>query len=240
MTSIDPATTVAELVVERPGRARVFERLGIDYCCGGKVSLEDACATKGLEPVAVAVVLEAIDSRDDDEDEEDWSTATLTDLCDHIVHRHHAYLREELPRLSALVEKVAKAHREAHPELRDVSEIYGAIAAELQGHMFVEEAVLFRACRDLETNGWSELVSLEGPVQAMEADHAVTGAGLERIRALTASYTPPPAACNSYRALLDGLETLERDLHRHIHEENNILFPRALALERTGGSSAVE
>jgi regulator of cell morphogenesis and NO signaling len=231
MTTIDPATTVAELVVERPGRARVFERLGIDYCCGGKVSLEHACATKGLEPTAVTVFLEAIDSEDDDEGEADWSTATLADLCDHIVTRHHAYLREELPRLSALVEKVAAAHREANPELDEVADVFEAIAAELQGHMFVEEAVLFRACRDLEAQGWSEVDSLAGPVGAMEADHEGTGAALERLRVLTADYTPPPAACNSYLTMLDGLETLERDLHRHIHEENNILFPRALALE---------
>lgn len=235
MTSIDPATMVADLVVERPGRARAFEQLGIDYCCGGKVSLAHACATKGLEPAAVAVVLEAIDS-DDDEDEQDWSTAALADLCDHIVDRHHGYLREELPRLSALVEKVAKAHSEAHPELLEVVDVYGAIAAELRGHLFVEEAVLFRACRDLETDGWSDLESLEGPVRAMEADHETTGAGLERLRTLTAGYTPPAAACNSYRAMLDGLETLERDLHRHIHEENNILFPRALTLEAAARS----
>lgn len=231
MTSIDPATTVADLVAERPGRARVFERLGIDYCCGGKVSLEDACAAKGLEATAVAGVLAEIDV---DDDEEDWSTAALADLCDHIIERHHAYLREELPRLSALVEKVVKAHAEAHPELREVEDVFGAVSAELQGHMVVEEAVLFRACRQLEAGGTSELASLAGPVQAMEADHVVTGAALERLRALTAGYAPPPGACNSYIAMLDGLETLELDLHRHIHEENNILFPRALALEGAG------
>jgi len=230
MSSIDPATMVADLVVEQPGRARVFEQFGIDYCCGGKVSLEHACAARGLEPAVITVVLEAIDS-DDDEGEQDWSTASLSELCDHIVDTHHAYLREELPRLSALVEKVAKAHGEAQPELLEVVDVYGGIAAELQGHMFVEEAVLFRACRDLETNGWSDLESLAGPVHAMDADHGTTGAALDRLRVLTAGYAPPPEACTSYRAMLDGLETLERDLHRHIHEENNILFPRALALE---------
>lgn len=232
MSSIDPTTTVATLVTERPGRSRVFERLGIDYCCGGKVSLEHACAAKGLDPAAVAGVLGVIEPEDDEE--EDWSTAALADLCDHIVEWHHAYLRAELPRLSALVEKVVKAHAEAHPELREVEDIFGAIAAELQDHMLVEEAVLFRACRDLEVRGSRDVESLEAPVRAMEADHVITGAALERIRALTATYTPPPAACNSYIALLDGLETLERDLHRHIHEENNILFPRALALEEAG------
>jgi regulator of cell morphogenesis and NO signaling len=233
MTSIDRAATVAELVVEHPGRARVFERFGIDYCCGGKVSLEHACAARGLDAAAVAGVLEEL-ALDGDEGEEDWSDAALGDLCDHIVKTHHAYLREELPRLGALVEKVVKAHADAHPELREVEDIFGAIAGELQGHMFVEEAVLFRACRDLETQGSSDVESLAGPVRAMEADHVLTGAGLERLRALTASYTPPPAACNSYIAMLDGLETLERDLHQHIHEENNILFPRALALEGAG------
>lgn len=163
--------------------------------------------------------------------EQDWSASSLSDLCDHIVGAHHAFLREELPRLSTLVEKVANAHTEAHPELLEVVDVFGSIAAELQGHMFVEETVLFRACRDLEASGWSELESLAGPVYAMEADHGTTGAALERLRVLTGGFTPPPAACSSYRAMLDGLETLERDLHRHIHEENDILFPRAVALE---------
>ena len=230
MTTIDPAVTVAFLVSERPGRARVFEALGIDYCCGGQVPLEDACARKGLDVSAVAGAL--VDAAAEDiEDEADWRAAPLAELCDHIVECHHGYLREELPRLSALVEKVARAHAEAHPELLEVEQIFEAIAAELQGHMFVEENVLFRACRELEVSMPREVPSLEGPVRAMESDHVATGTGLVRLRTLTADYMPPVGACNSYMAMLDGLETLERDLHRHIHEENNILFPRALALQ---------
>jgi regulator of cell morphogenesis and NO signaling len=230
MAAIDRELTVAELVVERPGLARVFERLGIDYCCGGKVSLETACARKGLDPQEVAELLDAAGESEDGGEAVDWSTAPLADLCDHIVETHHAYLREELPRLSALVAKVVEAHAEEHPELREVEDVYEGVAAELQGHMFVEEAVLFRACRDLEEGSGSGIASLAVPVQAMEADHAVTGAALERLRSLTAGYTPPPSACTSYVAMLDGLEALERDLHQHIHEENNILFPRALAI----------
>lgn len=234
MTPIDPATTVAELVVERPGRARVFERFGIDYCCGGKVSLEQACAAKGLDAASVAAALGGIDPGEVERGERDWSEAALADLCDHIVETHHAYLREELPRLAGLVEKVVTAHAAEHPELREVEDVLATVAGELQGHMVVEEAVLFRACREIEAHGPGEVPSLATPLGAMEADHVATGAALDRLRTLTAGYVPPVGACNSYVAMLDGLETLERDLHRHIHEENNILFPRARALQRAG------
>lgn len=227
MNAIDPERTVAELVVEAPGRLRVFEQLGIDYCCGGRRSLSSACAERGLDADAVGALLATVEAEGGEEGE-DWAAAPLTVLCDHIVEAHHGYLRRELPLLGALVDKVAGVHGNAHPELRETCELYGAIAAELGRHMVDEEEMLFPACRRLEEEGESGLPSLAEAVGALESDHAVTGAALERIRQLNNDFRPPADACNSYRALLDRLETLERDLHRHIHEENNILFPRAL------------
>ncbi len=228
MAAIDAQRTVGEPVTERPGRARVFERLEIDYCCGGKRPLEDACAAKGLDAVAVAAMLEALEEAGGEEP--DWTTASLGELCDHIVETHHAYLRDELPRLSFLVGKVARAHGSRHPELTDVAETYEGLAAELFEHMLKEEHVVFPACRRLEEGEEILAAGLAAPIAVMEDEHAAVGAALERLHALTGGYQPPRDACNSYRAMLDGLATLELDLHEHIHEENNILFPRASAL----------
>lgn len=228
MAAIDAQRTVGELVTERPGRARVFERLEIDYCCGGKRPLEDACAAKGLDPGAVAAMLEALEESGGEEP--DWTTATLGELCDHIVETHHAYLRDELPRLTFLVGKVASAHGNRHPELADVAQTYEGLAAELADHMLKEERVLFPACRRLEEGEEILAAGLAAPIAVMEDEHAAVGAALERLHELTGGYAPPADACNSYRAMLDGLATLELDLHEHIHEENNILFPRAAAL----------
>ena len=229
MEIIDPERTVAELVTEMPGRARVFERLGVDYCCGGGRSLASSCIEKHLE---LELVLAELAGAGDDVEEpgRDWRSAQLGELCDHIVGTHHRYLRDELPLLGELVGKVARAHGGGHPELFEVEQVFVALADELQGHMLVEEDVVFPSCRTLE-EGHPELVALAGPVRAMELDHRETGTALENLRRLTGDYEPPAGACNSYRAMLERLERLERDVHRHIHEEENILFPRALELE---------
>jgi regulator of cell morphogenesis and NO signaling len=230
VSTIDLERTVGELVAERPGRARVFERLGLDYCCGGGKPLVAACADAGLDAAEVAASLERAEAAPPGE-ETDWRSVPLGDLCDHIVERHHGYLREELPRLGALMEKVARAHGGAHPELHEVASLLAEVTAELSRHIGIEEGALFPACRRLEETGVSGFETLAAPISVMESDHDAAGDALASMRSLTAGFTPPAGACNSYRALLDGLEALELDLHRHIHEENNVLFPRALALE---------
>lgn len=232
MSAIDPERTVADLVVERPGRARVFEQLGIDYCCGGRSSLAAVCAERGLDPATVTAMLAAFEQVSGAEagDDRDWSSAALGELCDHIVTEHHGFLRAELPRLEGLLERVVRAHGERHPEIVETAELFEAVAAELGTHMHVEEEVVFPLCRALDEGGVPEATELAGSASAMEHDHDVIGAALARMRDLTGGFAPPADACNTYRAALDGLVALERDLHRHIHEENNILFPRALAL----------
>ena len=235
---VDTERTVAQLVTERPSRARVFERLGVDYCCGGKRSLAVACAEKGLDAATVAAMLDATEEGGGDSDEADWGKASLEALCDHIVGTHHAYLRQELPRVTALVDKVVRAHGDHHSELAETQDLVTAVAAELDAHMLVEEQVIFPACRKLEAEGSSGFPSLGEPIEALEQDHLVTGVALERIRELTRGYAAPADACNTYRAMLEGLESLERDLHRHIHEENNVLFPRAIALEERPPAAA--
>lgn len=231
MSAIATDTHVATLVLEQPSRARVFERFGIDYCCGGKTPLRTACAERGLDldTVIAALAGQSIGGADD----VDWTSVPVSELCAHIVDHHHAYLREELPLLRRLVDKVARAHGNTHPELADVQTTFEATADELEQHMVKEEQILFPACVALEegTGGGFPFGSVENPIGMMLHEHDDVAAGLTRLRTLTHAYDPPSDACNSYRAVLDRLETLETDTHRHIHEENNILFPRAVALE---------
>jgi len=231
MTTATAETHVADLVLEEPGRARVFERFGIDYCCGGKTPLSTACAERDLDLDAVLAALD--EAAAGDPGEADWTAASLAELCDHIVGQHHAYLSEELPRLRELAVKVARAHGDRHPELAEVEATFTAVADELEQHMAKEELVLFPACVALErgSGGGFAFGSVANPIAAMVHEHDEVGAGLARLRSLTRGYEPPADACNSYRSLLDRLETLELDTHRHVHEENNVLFPRALALE---------
>jgi regulator of cell morphogenesis and NO signaling len=217
---------VAALVLEQPGRSRVFERFGIDYCCGGNVPLTAACAERGLD---VDEVLAALEVEPAGSDGLDWTSATTAELVAHIVDRHHAYLREELPRLRLLVDKVARAHGDRHPELTDVRSTFATLADELEHHLAEEEQDVFPACIAHEEG--TQPGALAEPIGHMVHEHEQVAAGLRRLRALTNAYEPPSDACNSYRSMLDGLRTLEEDTHRHVHKENNILFPRATAPE---------
>ncbi|MFN8221703.1 MAG: iron-sulfur cluster repair di-iron protein [Gaiellales bacterium] len=229
--SITATSPVADLVLEEPSRARVFERYGIDYCCGGRKPLEQACAEHGIEVGAVVAALE--EQLVPGPEDVDWTKASLASLIDHIVNVHHRYLREELPQLGALVDKVASRHGDRHPELLDVRATFAELAAELQQHMLKEERVLFPVCEALEEGERPSLPfgSVENPIAAMRHEHDDAAHGLARIRELTDAFTPPSDACTSYRAMLDRLDTFDRDLRRHVHEENNVLFPRTVALE---------
>ncbi len=216
---------IGDLVVERPARARMFEQLGIDYCCGGRRALAEACDERGLDVAAVAVLLDATDSvRDLIGD--DWGKASLAELCDHIVDVHHAYLRRELPRLTELLEKCERAHADELPELHEIRATFERLRLELEQHLAEEERVLFPACRAVTVGGTLE----PGLLARLADDHAEAGAALRRHSALTDGYATDTALCNTHRAAVDALGELERDLHEHIHEENNILFPRVLAI----------
>ncbi len=228
-------STVGQLVVERPARARLFEKLGIDYCCGGKIPLGDALAKKGLAAETVLAELDAAPASTAESGERDWSTASMTDLCDHIEKTHHAYLREELPRVEFLTQKVANRHGERLPAMIEVHEVAVALKDELDSHMLKEERVLFPLCRKLDTAESlpeSHCGSVDNPIAVMIAEHEDAGDALARLRELTDGFTPPADACNTYRAMIESLVALEADLHRHIHKENNILFPKAARIEK--------
>ena len=218
--SIDPSRTVAELVLEQPSRTRVFEHFGLDYCCGGKRSLADACARRGVELDEAVAALDAADGPGRESD--DWTLAPLDRLVDHIVDAHHGFLRTELPRLSELLAKCERAHGTERPDLVPMRATFEALRRELEHHMLDEEQRLFPVC----VNGGGPEPAL---VRHLEDEHGAAGEMLERLRILGGDYELETALCNTHRAALDGLRELELDLHQHIHEENNILFPRVAA-----------
>lgn len=225
--------TVSDLVVERPSRSRVFEELGIDYCCGGGVPLEEACAGAGLDTGEVIAELERREAGQTG-DEAGLTSMDLGELVDHIVETHHAYLKEELPRLSFLVDKVANVHGGAHPELLELRGVFERLRTELDEHTAKEERLLFPACKELEQGASIfSFGSVKGPIASMMAEHVDAGDGLGKMRELTREYAVPEDACNTYRAMLDGLADLERDTHHHVFKENSILFPKATAAEAT-------
>ena len=224
--------TVGDIVAGCPALASVFENIGIDYCCGGKKTLGDACRDKGLEPQSVLATLAQPPQT---EPVADTAVMALTELADHIEQTHHAYLRSEFSRLNELTSKVASVHGDQNPRLHQVSETCRALIAELSDHMMKEEQILFPLVRQLDASDTAPTFhcgSLANPIHQMESEHSQAGAALERLRELTDGFTPPDGACNSYRAMLNAIAHLERDLHLHIHKENNVLFPRALEMEQ--------
>lgn len=225
--------TIGYLVSERAVRAKTFERFGLDYCCGGNKSLGDACKEKGLDPIKVLSALSEADATNANSDATDWRTVSLTELADHIEATHHSFLRQEFPRLKKLTEKVVKAHAEHHPELVEVAETLGNLETELMQHMMKEEQILFPLIRQMESSGptSSHCGSIGNPIRVMEQEHAEAGNALSQLQTLTKGYKAPEDACGTYRVTMASLAELEEDLHLHIHKENSILFPRAIALE---------
>jgi len=222
---------VGLLVAEKPARSRVFERWGIDYCCGGKKALSEACAAKQLDAAAVMRDLETSDASPQPI-VTDWSKEPLTALCDHIQKSHHGYLREALPRLTALTEKVAERHGSRDKRLIELKNLYPTFRSNLEEHMAKEEDILFPAIRSLEGRGPIDSLAygIAEPIKVMLADHDNAGAALDQLRELTDGYVASPDACNTRRAMLDAFSELETDMHQHVHKENNILFPRALKM----------
>ena len=221
--TITSETKVGQLAAQHPLATRVFARHGIDFCCGGGEPLGAVCAGKGLETVAIlAEIAKELETPDRTADR--WDTAPLSELTDHIMVTHHQPLYEELPRLESMARKVLNVHRDKDPErLSELFSTYLEIQAELKQHMMKEEQVLFPMIRQ------GQGAQTGGPIAVMEKEHEAVGGALRRMRELTDDYTVPAEACNTWRALWHGLEALEKDLHQHIHLENNILFPRALA-----------
>lgn len=235
VANLSPSSSVGSWVAAHPCTSRVFESMQIDYCCGGGKTLEEACRNKKLAPETVVRQLEqAIAGSESEPSAECWLTASLVDLCDHIEQKHHTYLKSELPRLREMIAKVFHKHGDEHPELAEVHRAFTDLEAELVPHMFKEENILFPAIRRLELASGPQAFpfgTVANPIRMMEHEHGNAAEALTRIRKATGDFAVPDDACNTYRALFDGLRVLESDLHQHIHKENNILFPRAIELE---------
>jgi regulator of cell morphogenesis and NO signaling len=235
----DTNQSVREIAIEHPATVHVFESLGIDYCCGGKRPLKEACDRAGV-PVERAVELLAAVEEPQEAEAANWKDASAQALIEHIVEQHHAYVRRETPHLNTLMEKVVKRHGPAHPEVVSIRDLFGALSEELAAHMLKEEHILFPAIRNLESASEQGQApppmffgSVEVPISRMLADHDDAGELLARMRALSSGYAAPADACPTYRALYHGLDEFERDLHQHVHLENNLLFPRALHIEKS-------
>lgn len=236
-TPSDKPLTVAQMVASNHRAANVFRKYGLDFCCGGKKTLDDACSDLGLDVNEVRGDLNKLPASGDlpSQDYRRWSVDFLVEF---IVQTHHRYLRAELPVLLELVAKVSHSHGNRFPEMREVFEVFAALKAELELHIEKEERALFpliiRLERALRT-GEAFLAPpggvFEQPVSAMEEEHEVVGDLLRRLRTLTNNYQPPAGACNTYRVTFAKLRDLEDDLLQHIFLENAVLFPKALELE---------
>ena len=232
MTNLNAQTTVGELVRERPARSRVFEQHRIDYCCGGKRPLAEVCTERNLDLDKILSELQASDQAD--ARLVDADAMGLAELAEHIVATHHAYLREEMPRLDFMTRKVAAVHGDTEPRLRQIREVYVAFQEELTSHMMKEEQILFPMIGEIESATAAPQFhcgSLANPIAQMESEHDSAGDALAQFRSLSDDYTPPEWACNTFRALYDALADLEQNMHQHVHKENNVLFPKALRRE---------
>ena len=232
-------TAVGELVGRYSRTRKVFEQHGIDYCCGGSVTLAEAARAKQVEIgdliAALQAALEGPANTTAIEDA-NWQAAPLHELIEHIVRVHHGYLKKALPMLSEMLQKVLRAHAAHHgPMLRQLQAVFSELEAELSGHLMKEEEILFPYIAAAEAHRRGEaakpsacFLSVGNPIRQMEAEHQSAGRALEQIHAITNGYAPPADACPTFQALYEELRHLEQDLHQHIHLENNILFPRAI------------
>lgn len=235
---LHPETPIGEIAVALPAAISLFERHGLDYCCGGNRTLAEAAAAAGADAASLLAELARLERHPD---QRDWSEAPLPELIDFLVATHHAYLKEAMPALWQMLAKVVQAHGEHHPELARLRQVSGGLFQELDAHLMKEEQILFPMIRTLASASSSSHASSfapvghscgspEAPMRVMEMEHDHAGTALREMRALSSGYTVPADACTTFRALYAGLAELEEDLHRHIHLENNVLHPRTRAL----------
>ena len=239
---ISPTTTLGDIAARWPELIPALEARNLDYCCGGRATVAEAAVRMGTDPEALAAALAVIDASDTPDDaERDWTHATMTELADHIESTHHAFVRRSLERLGVLIPKCVRAHSEDDPRLIELQTVVVAFADDMHDHMVREERVLFPWLRRLErkaeiTSGppWS----VRRPIDCMVHDHDDAAAALARMHELTDGFTAKPDACPTMRETFRLLASLERDTHRHVHKENNILFPAGVRAEESRKTAA--
>lgn len=218
--------------------AEVFEKYGLDFCCKGFKTINEACQEKGIDPESILSELKLI-LADAEIEEKTYNDLSLTELVNHIVSKHHAYVKRVMPVIVAHVEKISHVHGTNHPELNDVEKIFKKIYGDFTAHLQKEEMVLFPYITAMEKslnegtpapNAFFGTVA--NPIAMMEAEHETAGAELEQIKELTHHFTPPADGCTTYRVTLQELNEFTRDLHQHVHLENYILHPKAKLMEK--------
>lgn len=237
--TIPADVAVRDLVAAHPGAVDVLEQLGIDYCCHGDAPLAAACSQKGVKVAEVIERVAAAERAAPVEEAPRWEQATLHQLIDHIVHRHHEYTRRAGQEIHALLPKVRAQHGAAHPELELIQQTCERLNRDLVFHMVKEERILFPYIERMESAARGDVPaspepvmnSAQSPIRVMLEDHDAAGAMMAELRRLSGGFTPPADACASFRRLYQHLSELERDLHWHVHLENNVLFPRTLHME---------
>ncbi|MBU9721398.1 MULTISPECIES: iron-sulfur cluster repair di-iron protein [Bacillaceae] len=221
---------VREVVLNIPRSDELFKKHKIDFCCGGNRPLHEAITELGLEESPVLEALETLQNEASNiqvSDLQDWTNLSYSSLIDHIVHRHHGYLVEELPDLSAYVTKIFRVHGTDHPELGELHRLFHQLKMELEQHMMKEEQIIFPAIRHFEaTNDDHDKSIAVSRIHELEAEHDEAGSLLKQIREVTSDFVLPPGACTTYRMTFQRLEALESDMFQHVHLENNIMFPR--------------
>jgi regulator of cell morphogenesis and NO signaling len=241
---INSEMTVRQVALQLPQSTRLFETLKIDYCCGGNQPLARACASAGVDVDQVMEMLTQSNSAE--AVAPDFQDTSLPELINHILNTHHVFTKSEMDRLQSLADKVIHAHGGNHPELIDLRELLNRLCADLRPHMFKEEQVLFpyivalaQALEQKKGGPFAPFGTVNNPIRMMIKEHDTAGQILRELRVLTSDYKVPDDACISYRTLYQALEEFEKDLHQHIHLENNILFPKAAELENivNGGSA---
>jgi regulator of cell morphogenesis and NO signaling len=241
--NITETNVIGKLVADDYRTAEVFGKYGIDFCCKGDLSIKQACEKKGIDSSKLIEDLNAVKIRESNSavDFQSWS---LDLLADYIEKQHHRYVEQKTPVIMQYLRKVSQVHGKAHPELFDIAELFFASAGELAAHMKKEELVLFPAIRRMaqgtDTAPAQKFGSIGNPINMMKHEHTAEGERFRRIAELSNNYTPPAEACNTYRVTFSLLKEFEDDLHRHIHLENNILFPKAIQLESEMSSKSCQ
>ena len=232
-------STIKEIVTHDFRTAAIFEKYSLDFCCGGAKTIAQACKEKAVDATLVLAELESASSHSAS-NESRFTGMELDELAGYIVTTHHAYVRTALPSLLAHTRKVATVHGERHPEVIEIADRFAVVADELQKHMMKEENILFPYVKSLAVaNRMKAKVqrppfqSAENPIRMMEAEHKFAGDEMYEIRSLSSGYAPPADACTTFKVSYQELQQFELDLHNHVHLENNILFPKAIALEQT-------
>jgi regulator of cell morphogenesis and NO signaling len=220
--------TIGEIVAIDYRAASVFKEAGIDFCCGGKKSIDETCSEKGIDRNELIGKLEKLESTPDTTTRDfiEWEPGFL---CDYIVNIHHKYVLKSMPELVMYTEKIASVHGERHPELAEVADLFSQINKELLQHMKKEEEVLFPSIKEAMSSGSENAkTTIISEIFRLSGEHEFAGGAVDKINVITHNYKVPADGCNTYHIAFKLLQQFEDDLHTHVHLENNILFPKAL------------